>query len=222
MLLLTRYLILGLFVGVLIGVGGCSSDSYIANTSTSTFDNLSPVGSRQVTREQQLVLASHYNIQIAYARDGRSTESNKDLNLSVRDSLARHMKRYFSHVQVEEEAKSLDQALQHARSQRAQLLMYPRVESWPNIEPIRVQECEDQEGNKKTSLGQCEQTQESDSDELVINVGIYDVLSGKHLDSIHARSRRGVASYIYENSDRELDELSRMIVMRLTSNSHYY
>lgn len=220
--MLARYLILGLSVVMLMGVSACSSDSYLAHSSTSTFDNLSPVGSRQVTREQQLVLASHYNIQIAYAKDGRSTESNKDLNLSVRDSLARHMKRYFSHVQVEEEAKSLDQALQNARSQRAQLLMYPRVESWPNIDPIRVQECEDQEGNTKTSLGQCEQTEESDTDELVINVGIYDVLSGKHLDSIHARSRRGVASYLYENSDQELDELSRMIVMRLTSNAHTY
>ncbi|MBA56217.1 MAG: hypothetical protein CMK89_17335 [Pseudomonadales bacterium] len=222
MVVLTRYLISGLFAGMLLGLGGCSSDSYLAQSSTSTFDNLSPVGSRQVTREQQLVLASHYNIQIAYAADGRSTEFIKDLNLSARDSLARHMKRYFSHVRVDEEAQSLAQALQHAKTQRAQLLMYPRVENWPNIEPIRVQECKDKDGNKKTSVGQCEPTKESDSDELVVNVGIYDVLSGMHLDSIHARSRRGMASYLFENSDQELDELSRMIVMRLTSNSNGY
>lgn len=201
---------------------GCSSDSYLAHSSTSTFDSLSPVGSRQVSREQQLVLASHYHIQIAYAANGRSTKTIADLNLTARDSLARHLQRYFSSVQVADKPQSLAQALQQAKAQQAQLLLYPRIESWPNIEPIRVQECEDEDGNKKTSLGQCEAAEESGSDELVVNVGIYDVLSGKHLDSIHARSQRGMASYLFENSEQELDELSRMIVMRLSANSSRY
>ena len=175
-----------------------------------------------MSREQQLVLASHYRIQVAYASDGRSTDTIQDLNLNARDSLARHLKRYFSYVQIAAAPQTLEQALAVAKTQGAQLLMYPRIENWPNIAPIRVQECADKDGNTKTGIGPCESRNESDSDELVVNVGIYDVVSGQHVDSIHARSQRGVASYVYENSEQELDELNRMIVMRLSSKSTTY
>ncbi|MEE2732701.1 MAG: DUF4823 domain-containing protein [Pseudomonadota bacterium] len=218
MILLVRFLLVGLCVMQ----GACSSETYLANSSTSTFDRYSPVGSRQVSRDQQLVLASHYHIQIGYAAEGRSSKEVADLNLSARDSLARYLKRYFSHVQVANEPQSLPLALQNARSAGAQLLLYPRIENWPNIEPIRVQECEDADGNRKTSLGACEQTSESQSAELVLSVGIYDVLSGQHLDSIQARSERGMAAYFYKNNQQELDELSQMIVMRLNASGGRY
>ncbi|MEC8809909.1 MAG: DUF4823 domain-containing protein [Pseudomonadota bacterium] len=207
---------------LLLGVSACSSNSYIANTSTDALDSLSPVGSRQVSREQQLVLASHYHIEVGYAADGLRSEDITDLNRLARDALARHLRRYFAHVEVATTPQTLQQALRTAASHSAQLLLFPRIENWPNIEPIRLRECQDEEGNVMTSLGQCEEKDEAQSDELVVVVGIYDVLSGKHLDSVHARSRRGVAAYLYEDSEQELEVLNQLMVQRLAPNARRY
>ena len=207
---------------MIVGISACSSDSYIANSSTSTLDSMSPVGSRQVSRQQQLVLASEYHILVGYADDGLRSEEIKDLNLLARDALARHLRRYFSHVQTSPKPQTLKQALQLASERSAHLLLFPRIENWPNIEPIRLRECKDENGEVITSLGECEQKEDAQSDELVVVVAIYDVLSGKHLDSIHARSRRGVAAYLYEDSEQELEVLNDLMVRRLAPNSRRY
>lgn len=213
-----RFLILLLIAGLI----ACSSDSYIANSSTSTLDKMSPVGSRQISREQQMVLASHYRIQVAYAAGGIRSEDIDDLNLLARDSLARHLKRYFADVMVADSPQSLKQALTTARANSAHLLMYPRIENWPNIEPIRLRECTNEEGEVKTSLGECEQKEGAQTDELVVMVGMYDVLSGQQLDAIHGRSKRGMASYLYEDSKNELEELNKLMVLRLAPNSGHH
>lgn len=200
-------------------LSACSSDSYIANATSSTFDKMSPVGSRQVTREQQLVLASHYHLRVAYLAGGIRTEDTPDLNILARDALARHLKRYFPHVEVADQPQNLSQSLTTAAANSADLLLVPRVENWPDIEPIRLRECTDEDGEVKTSLGECEEKDSAQSDELVVMVGIYDVLSGQQIDAIHARSRRGVASYLYENSKNELEELNRLMLLRLAPNS---
>ncbi|AUM14641.1 hypothetical protein Kalk_20385 [Ketobacter alkanivorans] len=200
-------------------LSACSSDSYIANASTNSFDKMSPVGSRQVTRQQQLALAPHYRIQVAYAENGIRSEDIDDLNLLARDALARHLKRYFSHVDVADKPQNLNQALAAAAAGQANILMYPRIENWPNIEPLRLQECTNAEGEVKTSLGECEEKDDAQTDELVVMVGIYDVLSGQQVDAIHARSRRGLASYLYEDSKNELEELNKLMLLRLAPNS---
>lgn len=209
--------ILSILLGV--ALSACSSESYIANTSTNSLDSMSPVGSRQVTRQQQMVLANHYHIQVAYANGGLRSEDIDDLNVLARDSLARHLRRYFSHVMVADKPQSLPQALAAASANSANLLMYPRIENWPNIEPLRLRECTNEEGEVKTSLGECEEKQDAQTDELVMMVGIYDVLSGQQLDAIHASSRRGVASYLFENSKKELEELTELMLLRLAPNA---
>lgn len=210
-----RFLLYGCVVLLL----GCSSDSHIANSSTNTLKKLSPVGSRQVTRDQQMAISSHYRIRVAYAAGGLRSDDIDDLNLLARDALARHMKRYFAHITVADKAASLEQSLNLAASSGDQLMMYARIENWPNIEPIRIRECTTEEGDVKTSLGECEDKGQAQSDELVVMVAIYDVLSRQQVDSIYASSRRGVASYLYEDSVRELEELNQLILLRLAPNS---
>lgn len=205
---------------LLLILGACSSESYIAHNSSESFDNLSPISSRQVQREQQLVLSPHYHIEVAFASGGMASEDVPDLNRLARDSLARQLRRYFSHVTISTEPDTLQRSLANASSE-AQVLIFPRIESWPNIKPIRIQECETQAGEKKTSLGECEADDQEDSDEIVVTIGLYDVLTGKHLDAIHARSRRGVASYLFGQNEEELDELNLMVVQRLTSHAGF-
>ncbi len=232
--LLWRTTLSGLILGLLfMGVSSCSSDSYLAKTSSNKMGELSPIGSRQVVRQRQLVLGNHYRISVALASGGLSTEDKKQLNEVAQATLSFYLKLYFPHVNVIEQAGDLQHALQAAAMAGDQLLMIPRIESWPNIKPLRIHECKDEQGNILTRLRPCDSGSNSDSnsephgkseaevtDSLVLTVGVFDVVAGQQVDSITARSRLGVKSYIYEDNFNELRQLNEMIVNRLSAHAN--
>ncbi len=202
---------------------GCSSNSYLARSSTNAMGELSPMGSRQVVRQRQQALASHYRISVGQATAGLHANDNQDLNKIASETLSEHLKHYFVHVNEINKPMGLSAALQKAAEHGDQLLMYPRVERWPNIKPLRVRECEDEQGQKTTSLRDCGHDDSvEESDELVLTIAVFDVVGGMQVDSITARSSMGVKSYLFEDSLNELQVLNEMVVNRLSAQANLH
>ncbi|MVF10672.1 DUF4823 domain-containing protein [Ketobacter sp. MCCC 1A13808] len=208
-----RLLILG---SAFCAVVACSSDSHVAKSSTDLFGAYSPVGSRDVIRKHQTTLASRYRIHIGYAPGGMSVAESADLNRLQRDALANQISRYFIEVSVSDTPQSLSHSLNQALDNNAQILLYPRITKWPDIEPIGSRNCK----NEPQATKNCDSdsNENSSNDEMGVMIAIYDVLSRRQLDTISARSRRGASSYLYKDNLKELGLLNQLIVSKLVPN----
>ena len=212
---IVRFLIL---VCVLAILQACSSSSQVAINSTELLGNYSPVGSREVRRKQQMTIAGSYRIHIGYASGGESGLEASDLNKLECDSLARQFARYFAHVSKSEDPLSLSRTLDQAYQNNAQLMIYPKIAAWPNDDLNGETSCTQSTSDSVSETPPCATNPDPKSGEIVVMIGIYDVLSGTQLDAITARSQQGAASYIYKDNLKELDLLNQLIVSKLAPN----
>lgn len=196
-------------------VAGCVSRSPAANTATSALGDWSPVGSQRITRQNQFVWASHYQLFVGQVPDGLRAGDQDDLNQTVSIELARYLRRYFADVQRAPSPQNLGAALDAAAEAGADILLMPRVESWPTIDPVRVHQCKDAKGEEELKLAPCETTEESKQGELALSVAVYDVRARHQIDAVSAHGQRGVAAYLYEKSLEELQELCNAIASQM-------
>lgn len=201
---------------------GCSSQTGLANSATDTMGDWSPVGSRQVVRHKHYTLAAHYRLQVSTISSGTEGDSQKQLDAEFADQFARQLRRYYLHVESGVGADSLQAALATARAGNADILLQSSVQRWPDIEPVRVQECEKENGQKSLSLKSCDSEEKPEQGEMALVVAIYDVRAGLLVDSVYAHSRRGIASFVYENSQTELETLCKLIVGQLAAQDKRY
>lgn len=112
--------------------------------------------------------------------------------------------------------QSLSHSLNQALDNNAQILLYPRITKWPDIEPIGSRNCK----NEPQATKNCDSdsNENSSNDEMGVMIAIYDVLSRRQLDTISARSRRGASSYLYKDNLKELGLLNQLIVSKLVPN----
>lgn len=194
---------------------GCSSRSGLANSATDSMGDWSPVGSQQVTRHKQFTLASHYHLAVAAVTDAEDVASPNPLHERFASQLARQLRRYFIQVDSVSSAESQMQMLASARTGNSDILLLVRVQSWPDIDPVRLRECENNAGEKELSFQPCDAVEKDSQGEMALTVMLYDVRAGALIDSVFAHSRRGVASFVYEDSNAELEQLCKLIVGQL-------
>ena len=199
-------------------LGGCASQSQLAASATSTMGNWSPVGSRQITRQKPYTLSDHYRLYLAWLPGQGPDSKSTDLNGQFSLQLSRYLQRYFLSVQQAPAPTNLATALDQAAAAGAEILMLARVESWPDIDPVRLQECKAEDGRKKLSFESCDQ-QGGSNGTMALSVALYDVQLRQPVDVISAVSQRGMASYLYDNADAELQQLCQLIAGQLTPRS---
>ena len=205
--------------------GGCTSQTQLANASTDTFGNWSPVGSEKVTRQRSFTLASQYPIYIAWSDAGPNQDKATALNARFSGALTIAMQRYFLSVQQGAEARTLQAALDDSATAGADILMLVRVDNWPDINPVRVQSCPSDSGRSRLSLQPCTENDKTGKDEkagsgvMALSVSLYDVRGRKPIDAISAVSQRGMASYVYKDVEGELAQLCALIAGQLTARS---
>ncbi len=211
-----RYSVILLTISTLLCVTGCVSRSPAANTATGMLGDWSPVGSQRITRQNQFVFGSHYQLYVGQVPAGLQTDEREDLNRTVSIELARYLRRYFADVERADAAESLGEALDNAASAGADILLMPRMESWPTIDPVRVHQCKDAKGKEELKLSPCNSDDdESAQGELAFSVAVYDVRARHQVDAVSAHGQRGAAAYLYERTLEELQELCNAIAAQM-------
>lgn len=240
---------LWLLVAGLPVVAGCSAQGSLAPFGHSAQHAVSPLASRQVVREAQWVLARHYRIAVGFASPEPAAVAGLPANLRARDALTQHLRRYFSRVSVDPLPQSLDAALATAAAANAQLLLFPRVVSWPASAAAAACEPASVPGSAPVAAdSHAENLAENPAEnptetpaktpaqagggaipagcvaapagELALLVSVYDVGSGQQLDAIYAHARLGIESRWRDTSAEELDALSGLLVSRITAMAH--
>ena len=213
--MLARFALLAVLVFSLVTTG-CSSQSGLANSATHSMGDWSPVGSQEITRTRQFTLASHYHLATAGLVVAGESETESQLHTAFSQQLARELRRYFLQVNVHDNVPSVQDALTSAGQDQADILLVLHVQRWPDIDPVRVQECENADGQKALSLKPCDSTKEDTQGEMALMVAIYDVRAGIQIDTLFARSQRGIASFVYDDTKAELQHLCKLIAGQLS------
>ena len=202
-----------LVIIVVVGLAGCVSRSTTANSATRMLGEWSPVGSQHITRQRQFVLPSHYRLYVGRLEGGLSSRDFPDLNQTSSTELARYLRRYFVEVEMAGSSQSLAAALKGAAAADADVLLLPRLESWPSIEPIGKSSCE-QESKQTGAAAACAESADEHG-ELALSVAIYDVRARHQIDIVSAHGQRGAAAFLTEKKLEDLQSLCSAIAAQL-------
>lgn len=203
-----------LVILVVVGLAGCVSRSTTANSATSMMGDWSPVGSQHITRQRQFVLPSHYRLYVGRLEGGLSTGDYPDLNQTTSAELARYLRRYFVEVDVAGKSQSLASALKGAAAVDADVLLLPRLESWPSIKPVGSSACETKPDQAGAAAEACAESADGHG-ELALSVAIYDVRARHQIDIVSAHGQRGAAAFLAEKKFEDLQSLCSAIASQL-------
>ena len=192
-------------------LGGCQSQHPLATSSTDLMGDLSPVGSFTVERRQPFVLPFDASIYIANPVNGLVTDDGLDINSRLVDTFKQGFSQNFASVFVAVNKERLPVSLGAARQMNANFLVYPFIERWANIDPIRVKQCEEL-GGKGCGVD----SDDDESGDSRVSVAIYESVSGKLVDMISIKSKRGIAAYFYEDNDKVMHIITRSVLDSLS------
>ena len=219
------HILVPFILAALIALTGCVSRSPMANSATDVMGDWSPVGSQQVTRQRQFVLSNQYRLYVGRSDDSLSSREHPDLNQTVSVELARYLRRYFVEVDLAQQSQNLTTALKAAAAADADILLLPRIESWPNIDPIGTNHCPETnkaDAQAETKTANCPENNESKNaegkrGEMALSVAIYDVRGRNQIDVVSAQGRRGATAYMMEKKQEDLESLCNAIASQLSS-----
>ena len=200
-------------LALLMTLQGCSFNSEMASASTDSMGDWSPVGSRQVSRHTRFTLASQYRLAVATL----ATDPAGSQDTAFSQELIEQLRQHYLSVEEVVSVASLDAALSSARHMGADILLVTKVQRWPDIDPVRLHECQQEGGSSEYSVSPCGQAEKDSQGEMALAVALYDVREGRAVDAISARSRRGMAAFVYEDAVAELEQLCKMIVGQLSA-----
>ena len=199
------------FLPILISLfvsAGCSSQSELANTSTSNLGEWSPLSSRQVSRQTHFTLAAQYKLVVAHIENRAGSDATHDSEFS--QALAQQLQQHRLTVTEVASFASVEAALSSARATGADILLVAQVQRWP---AQKANQCGDGDG---AGSGQsC--PEEHGRRDMALSLALYDVRDGRMVDSISARSQRGLSGRMYDNAAAELEQLCKMIASRLSA-----
>lgn len=209
-----RFLLLAWLV-LLMASQGCSFNSELASASTDSMGDWSPVGSRQVSRHTRFTLATHYRLAVISLATNREAAVDS-LDSGFSQELVRQLQRHYLVVEELAPVASVEGALSSARNSGADILLVAKVQRWPDIDPLRLHECEQAGGETQMGVTPCDKKNKHTQGEMALTVALYDVRDGRPVDAISARSRRGMSAFVYENAATELEHLCKMIAGQLS------
>ena len=203
--------VLPVVLGVALLLAGCQSQHPLAANSTELMGDLSPVGSFAVERRQSFVLPFDASIYIANPVNGLVTDDGVDINSRLVDIFKEGFAQNFASVFVAINKERLPVSLGAARQMNANFLVYPFVERWANIDPIRVKRCDTSKDES------CAVAREEDqSGDSRVSVAIYETVSGQLVDMISVKSKRGIAAYFYEDNDKVMQVITTSVLDSLS------
>ncbi|MCG8668617.1 MAG: DUF4823 domain-containing protein [Pseudomonadales bacterium] len=192
-------------------VGACQSQHPLAQRSTQWMGDFSPVGSYEVQRRHSFILPYDASIYIANPVNAIVTDDGVDVNSMLVSKMKGGLSQHFAKVFVGLGKERFNQALNSSREMGAQFMVYGNIERWPNITPIKLESCKDNDPDCRKVTSSEEQ-----SGEARIAVTIYETMSGKLVDLMTIRSQRGLASYLYEDHQQPLDDVVALMIKSLS------
>lgn len=197
-------------------ISSCVSRSPVAQSATAVLGDWSPVGSQQISRQNRLALAGDARLYVGQGPNALRNQQKDAVNPLLSDALARQLNRYFSAVVRAPGPQNAGAALRAAAAAGADFLLLPRVESWPNIDPLSVHECADAKGESRWRLSPCEAADVPKDGELAFQVAVFDVRTHRQVDTLFAQGRRGASAYFSDRVEEDLQSLCHGIAAQLS------
>ena len=202
--------LLTLFLAMLLPA--CQSDHPAAMASTGWMGELSPIGSYQVQRRHSMILPIDASIYVANPASALLTDDGVDVNTLLAQKLEQGFSLNFSQVYSGLNKERVPQALYSARQLGAQFLVFPQVQQWADIKPIKLRNCDE-----KPDADGCAEHDNGNQGDSRVSIVIYECASGALVDLVTVHLQRGVTAYLYEDNHKPLERLVTSLVDSLTA-----
>lgn len=198
---LINALLLTLMLGFL---SGCASQDVELNPPRTTGASNLLFDHYKIYRSRSFVLPSDARVLVAKPVVAKPLlKQFPQMSSQVQMAQLEALKTRFPVVNGTRQAVSLDVALREARNKNQQFLVYPTVSVWHQTQLAKKLNCSDEKVDIHTPKGisqistitQCDWEFAVPYDKIYLAIWVYDVASGKQLDTLSIYSKSGIVSF---------------------------